>query len=79
MTLISFFYMFVKSIVKRDVLLSDQYMASIGLGEAHCLYLDTLSEIDDSIAKRICSLGYPNKDKRISILQDNYNVRYTGV
>ena len=79
MTLISFFYMFVKSIVKRDVLLSDQYMASIGLGEAHCLYLDTLSEIDDSIAKRICSLGYPNKDKRISILQENYNVRYTGV
>ncbi|MGS4871413.1 hypothetical protein [Streptococcus sp. Z556] len=79
MTLISFFYMFVKSIVKRDVLLSDQYMASIGLGETHCLYLDTLSEIDDSIAKRICSLGYPNKDKRISILQENYNVRYTGV
>jgi len=77
--LISFFYMFVKSIVRRDVLLSDQYMASIGLGEAHCLYLDTLSEIDDSIAKRICSLGYPNKDKRISILQENYNVRYTGV
>lgn len=79
MTLISFFYMFVKSIVKRDVLLSDQYMPSIGLGETHCLYLDTLSEIDDSIAKRICSLGYPNKDKRISILQENYNVRYTGV
>lgn len=79
MALTSFFYMFVKSIVKRDVLLSDQYMASIGLGEAHCLYLDTLSEIDDSIAKRICSLGYPNKDKRISILQENYNVRYTGV
>ena len=79
MALTSFFYMFVKSIVKRDVLLSDQYMASIGLGEAHCLYLDTLLEIDDSIAKRICSLGYPNKDKRISILQENYNVRYTGV
>ena len=79
MALTSFFYMFVKSIVKRDVLLSDQYMASIGLGEAHCLYLDTLSEIDDSIAKRICSLGYPNKDKRISILQENYNVRYTGL
>ena len=79
MALTSFFYMFVKSIVKRDVLLSDQYMASIGLGEAHCLYLDTLSEIDDSIAKSICSLGYPNKDKRISILQENYNVRYTGV
>ena len=77
--LTSFFYMFVKSIVRRDVLLSDQYMASIGLGEIHCLYLDTLSEIDDSIAKRICSLGYPNKDKRISILQENYNVRYTGV
>ena len=54
-------------------------MASIGLGAAHCLYLDTLSEIDDSIAKSICSLGYPNKDKRISILQENYNVRYTGV
>lgn len=79
MTLISFFYMFVKSIVKRDVLLSDQYMASIGLGEIHCLYLDTLSEVDNSIAKRICTLGYPNKDQRISILQENYNVRYTGV
>lgn len=79
MTLISFFYMFVKSIVKRDVLLSDQYMAYIDLGEIHCLYLDTLSEVDDSIAKRICTLGYPNKDKRISILQENYNVRYTGV
>ena len=77
--LISFFYMFVKSIVKRDAYLSDQYMAAIGFGEIHCYYIDTVSEEDGSLAKEFCELGYPSKDKRISILQNNYHVRYTGV
>lgn len=77
--LISFFYMFVKSIVKRDAYLSDQYMAAIGFGEIHCYYIDTVSEEDGSLAKGFCELGYPSKDKRISILQNNYHVRYTGV
>ena len=77
--LISFFYMFVKSIVKRDAYLSDQYMAAIGFGEIHCYYIDTVSEEDGSLAKGYCELGYPSKDKRISILQNNYHVRYTGV
>ena len=77
--LISFFYMFVKSIVKRDTYLSDQYMAAIGFGEIHCYYIDTVSEEDGSLAKGFCELGYPSKDKRISILQNNYHVRYTGV
>ena len=77
--LISFFLMFVKSVVKRDVYLSDQYMAMIGCGEIHCYYIDTISEQDGSLAKGFCELGYPSKDKRISILQENYNVRYTGV
>lgn len=77
--LISFFLMFVKSVVKRDVYLSDQYMATIGFGEIHCYYIDTVSEQDGSLAKGFCELGYPSKDKRISILQNNYNVRYTGV
>ena len=77
--LISFFLMFVKSVVKRDVYLSDQYMAMIGCGEIHCYYIDTISEQDGSLAKGFCELGYPSKDKRISILQNNYNVRYTGV
>lgn len=77
--LISFFLMFVKSVVKRDVYLSDQYMATIGCGEIHCYYIDTISEQDGSLAKGFCELGYPSKDKRISILQNNYHVRYTGV
>lgn len=77
--LTSFFYMFVKSVVKRDVYLSDQYMAEIGFGEIHCYYIDTVSEEDGSLAKGFCELGYPSKDKRISILQNNYHVRYTGV
>ena len=77
--LISFFLMFVKSVVKRDVYLSDQYMATIGCGEIHCYYIDNISEQDGSLAKGFCELGYPSKDKRISILQNNYNVRYTGV
>ena len=77
--LISFFLMFVKSVVKRDVYLSDQYMAMIGCGEIHCYYIDTISEQDGSLAKGFCELGYPSKDKRISILQNNYHVRYTGV
>ena len=77
--LTSFFYMFVKSVVKRDVYLSDQYMAAIGFGEIHCYYIDTVSEEDGSLAKGFCELGYPSKDKRISILQNNYHVRYTGV
>lgn len=77
--LTSFFFMFVKSIVKRDAYLSDQYMAAIGFGEIHCYYIDTVSEEDGSLAKGFCELGYPSKDKRISILQNNYNVRYTGV
>lgn len=77
--LISFFLMFVKSVVKRDVYLSDQYMATIGCGEIHCYYIDNISEQDGSLAKGFCELGYPSKDKRISILQENYNVRYTGV
>lgn len=75
----SFFYMFVKSVVKRDVYLSDQYMATIGFGEIHCYYIDTVSDEDGSLAKGFCELGYPSKDKRISILQNNYHVRYTGV
>ena len=77
--LISIFLLFVKSIVKRDVYLSDQYMAAIGFGEIHCYYIDTVSEEDGSVAKGFCELGYPSKDKRISILQNNYHVRYTGV
>ena len=77
--LISIFLLFVKSIVKRDVYLSDQYMAAIGFGEIHCYYIDTVSEEDGSLAKGFCELGYPSKDKRISILQNNYHVRYTGV
>ena len=77
--LISIFLLLVKSIVKRDAYLSDQYMASIGFGEIHCYYIDTVSEEDGSLAKGYCELGYPSKDKRISILQNNYHVRYTGV
>ena len=77
--LISIFLLFVKSIVKRDAYLSDQYMAAIGFGEIHCYYIDTVSEEDGSLAKGFCELGYPSKDKRISILQNNYHVRYTGV
>lgn len=77
--LISIFLLFVKSIVKRDAYLSDQYMAAIGFGEIHCFYIDTISEEDGSLVKGYCELGYPSKDKRISILQNNYHVRYTGV
>ena len=53
--LISFFLMFVKSVVKRDVYLSDQYMATIGCGEIHCYYIDNISEQDGSLAKDFVS------------------------
>ena len=77
--LITLMYLFVKSIVKRDIYDSDRFITSIGFGKIHCYYLDTVSVADDSRAKNVLELGYPKKDKRIAIMQNELGVDYSGV
>lgn len=77
--LITLMYLFVKSIVKRDIYDSDRFITSIGFGKIHCFYLDTVSVADDSRAKNVLELGYPKKDKRIAIMQNELGVNYSGV
>lgn len=77
--LITLMYIFVKSIVKRDIYDSDRFITSIGFGKIHCFYLDTVSVADDSRAKNVLELGYPKKDKRIAIMQNELGVNYSGV
>lgn len=74
--LLGFTFLFVRTVVRKDVALSDKFVASQGLGVAHCAYLDTVSIYDDSRTKKIFELGFPNKDKRIGVMQNNYGVKY---
>ncbi|NQH33958.1 hypothetical protein HO665_06980 [Streptococcus suis] len=74
--ILSLTFLFIKSVVKRDVELSDKFMASQGLGQMHCLYLDKVNVYNQSRTKKIFELGFPDKDKRIATMQNEYGVNY---
>lgn len=62
--------------MRKDVALSDKFVASQGLGTAHCAYIDIVSANDDSSVKKIFELGFPNKDKRIGEMQNKFGVNF---
>ncbi|HFI0429849.1 TPA: zinc ribbon domain-containing protein [Streptococcus suis] len=68
--------LFVGSVVKRDIELSDRYVASLGMSKTHISYLENISKIDNSLTNTILEFGFPDIDSRIAILQQiNSTVR----
>lgn len=69
-------FLFVKSVVRRDVELSDGFMVRQGLGQVHCLYLDKVNTFDQTMSKKVFELGFPDIDTRIAVMQNQHGVNY---
>lgn len=70
LAILGLIYLIFKNSVRKDVYLSDTFVASTGLGRIHSYYLDNIHEYDDSFARKIFEFGYPDKDLRIATMQE---------